>query len=248
MNINAPWTYCLDGHPTTQVPIINNWLKTFALFQAVYIGVICLLSVLTIILTLADRWSRHVKPIYHHHDHYFHSFWFDFSCQTKAGKHIKTTINKSFYSAKPWQWFPDLRLRYFVRFVPLCLSPSDALVCTVSSPSSAIIGHHYFHLSNHHDDASHQKVCSPWPIFPSPGAGRLLLERWQFAFDHQNQEGFSDMIWMLMAIVDDKGELVPICIVIKILPSYKSYTWDLVGQATSSELFSMESGLLSLAK
>ena len=67
-------------------------------------------------------------------------------------------------------------------------------------------------------------------------------------FYHQNQEGFSDMIWMLMAIVDDKGELVPICIVIKILPSYKSYTWDLVGQATSSELFSMESGLLSLAK
>ena len=43
--------------------------------------------------------------------------------------------------------------------------------------SSVIIGHHYFHVSNHHDDASHQKVCSPWPIFPSPGAGRLLLER-----------------------------------------------------------------------
>ena len=68
-------------------------------------------------------------------------------------------------------------------------------------------------------------------------------------FYHQNQEGFSDMIWMLMAIDNDKGEYsAHLFVSIKILPSYKSYTWDLVGQATSSELFSMESGLLSLAK
>ena len=213
MNINAPWTFCLHGHPTTQDPIINNWLKTFGLFQVVYIGVICLLSVLTIILTLADRWSCHVKPIYHHHDQYFHSFWVYFSCQTKADKRIKTIINKSFYSAKPWQWFPDLRLRYFVRFVPLCLSPWDALVCTVSSPSSAIIGHHYFHLSNHHDDASHQKVCSPWPIFPSPGAGRLLLERWQFAFFIIRIRKDS-LIWYgcWWPSMMTKASIVPICI------------------------------------
>ena len=80
-------------------------------------------------------------------------------------------------------------------------------------PPSAVISHHWSSLFSSQQPPSHQKVCSPWPIFPSPGAGRLLLERWQFAFFyHQNQEGFSDMIWMLMAIDNDKGSIVPICL------------------------------------